>query len=197
MFAFKKYYYLAEKYFSDEFCDRIIDHAENSEYDKRDRQFGYRDSEVIFIPPNLETKWLYDPLYEVVEQARSKCWRTIKIDHLQAVQYTIYNAPGGKYNWHSDMCIGSRGTERRILSMVVQLADTDTYTGGEFEISECAEMDTNDVSYGQIPDPEDVKTLRPPRGSVIIFPSFLSHRVLPVTKGTRKSLVGWCDGRFI
>ena len=34
-----------------------------------------------------------------------------------------------------------------------------------------------------------------PQGSVIVFPSFVWHRVTPVTKGTRYSLVLWTCGQ--
>ena len=30
-----------------------------------------------------------------------------------------------------------------------------------------------------------------PKGSIVIFPSYIWHRVSPVTKGTRLSLVQW------
>ena len=33
-----------------------------------------------------------------------------------------------------------------------------------------------------------------PRGSVIVFPSFVWHRVKPVTKGVRYSVVAWYGG---
>ena len=41
-------------------------------------------------------------------------------------------------------------------------------------------------------EPITIKENRP--GSFIVFPSFIQHRVLPVTKGTRRSLVGWASG---
>lgn len=197
MVTLKQYYYLAENHFTPEFCDKVIHHAEQDQYTPEDRQYEFRDSNVVFLPQSKDTEWLYDPLYKVLNEAKQKCWRTFKVEQLQNVQYTVYKAPAGRYNWHCDTGQPTSGMERRILSIVVQLLDPNTHSGGEFEIAECATSDLNKVVYGQIPDPKFVKSLKPPRGSVIVFPSFVQHRVSPVTVGTRKSLVGWCDGRFI
>jgi PKHD-type hydroxylase len=32
------------------------------------------------------------------------------------------------------------------------------------------------------------------KGAVVMFPSYLMHRITPVTKGVRKSLVLWVGG---
>ena len=50
----------------------------------------------------------------------------------------------------------------------------DDFEGGDFEI------------YGEESEL--------PKGSVIVFPSFIEHRVAPVIKGTRYSLVAWFVG---
>jgi len=64
----------------------------------------------------------------------------------------------------------------RKISMVISITDPDTYEGGEFEFID-----------GTKPDLK-------PRGSVLVFPSFVRHRVTPVTTGTRYSLVNWFVG---
>jgi PKHD-type hydroxylase len=66
---------------------------------------------------------------------------------------------------------------RRKLSLVCQLSDPSEYEGGELQIN-----------TGEIFTPEKQK------GTVILFPSYLLHRVTPVTKGTRRSLVLWIEG---
>lgn len=70
------------------------------------------------------------------------------------------------------------GKANRKLSLVCQLSDPSEYEGGEFQIN----------PGGSILVPERTK------GTVIIFPSYLVHRVAPVTKGTRRSLVLWVEG---
>ena len=67
----------------------------------------------------------------------------------------------------------------RKVSITVQLSDTDDYEGGNLEI----------WSGG-----DNVKIAPRGRGNVVIFPSYMMHRVTPVTKGTRKSFVLWVGG---
>ena len=67
----------------------------------------------------------------------------------------------------------------RKLSFVVQLSNHDDYEGGNLQL-----LDEAGNSY-----------IAPrKRGTVILFDSRTSHRVLKVTKGTRKSIVGWTVG---
>ena len=72
----------------------------------------------------------------------------------------------------------------RKLSMTVALVDGSDYEGGEFEIN----MST--------PEKENIHVVKESKikGSVVIFPSFVWHRVKPVTGGTRYSLVNWHQG---
>ena len=74
--------------------------------------------------------------------------------------------------------MGPDETSSRKISIVVQLSDPLEYEGGELQISDGG---TNRVCE---------KT----KGTIIIFPSYLLHRVTPVTKGTRRSLVLWVTG---
>ena len=105
----------------------------------------------------------------------------------ESCQITRYTKDGF-YNWHQDG-IGSHpetfnrpgdkflhGNTRK-LSMSIVL--NDEYEGGDFEI------------FNLIPESE-VPRLQ--EGSIIVFPSFMEHRVTPVTKGTRYSLVAWFVG---
>jgi PKHD-type hydroxylase len=68
----------------------------------------------------------------------------------------------------------------RKISIIIQLTDPSEYEGGEFEM---------DYQYEQ-PNKEDLKK----KGTIIVFPSFIPHRVTELTKGTRKSLVAWVEG---
>jgi PKHD-type hydroxylase len=82
---------------------------------------------------------------------------------------------GGHYDWHVD--IGADITSGRKISASVQLSDGNGYEGGELEFLNVDSMDF----------PRSL-------GSVIIFPSYLPHRVKPVTRGIRRSLVVWVHG---
>jgi PKHD-type hydroxylase len=101
------------------------------------------------------------------------------IDWMNEIQFTEYHGDtNGKYDWHHDVFWDNPAPFDRKLSIVVQLSNPDEYTGGQFEFFGC-------------PNP-GVDFMR--RGSVLIFPSFFMHRVLPVTSGVRHSLVSWIEG---
>jgi len=94
------------------------------------------------------------------------------------LQYTMYHGNNeGHYDWHVDTEFDTDKKCARKLSMTIQLSESHEYEGGEFQAQGI------DIS----PD------LRK-RGSLLMFPSWLSHRVTPVTSGTRKSLVAWFHG---
>lgn len=97
---------------------------------------------------------------------------------LQFTEY--YGSNSGKYDWHHDVFWENKRTHDRKLSVVIQLNDPSTYTGGNFE-------------FRMPHDPTELSQFRQ-QGSVLVFPSFFEHRVTPVTNGTRYSLVSWVDG---
>ena len=98
------------------------------------------------------------------------------LDHFESgIQVTNYEV-GEEYNWHMDMGIDE--TRSRKLSMSLLL--TDDFTGGELEIYDLS-INTNVI----VP----LKA-----GEVAVFPSWVPHRVKPVTAGRRISLVAWMNG---
>ena len=106
------------------------------------------------------------------------------IDYLPSIQFTRYHAEDqGHYGWHEDIIWFNkdRMNKHRKLSMVIQLSDPQDYEGGILEIHAAAHY-----------PPPLIELLQ--RGTIVVFPSFLRHRVVPVTKGTRYSLVAWMEG---
>jgi PKHD-type hydroxylase len=100
---------------------------------------------------------------------------------MHEIQYTTYYGDAhGRYDWHCDTFWANSTTYDRKISIVIQLSDSKDYEGGDFEI---------DHRYPQFPK-EAIRD----KGSVLVFPSFINHRVTPVTSGTRKSLVAWIQG---
>tara|TARA_Y100001972_G_C7652667_1_gene328301 strand:- start:1220 stop:1777 length:558 start_codon:yes stop_codon:yes gene_type:complete len=96
------------------------------------------------------------------------------------LQYTEYHGTDkGHYTWHHDVDWNRSDGYDRKLSITVQLSNPNEYEGGDFEFSET-----------ETPKLETCKL----KGSVLIFPSYLQHRVSPVTSGIRKSLVAWFEG---
>ena len=82
---------------------------------------------------------------------------------------------GGHYDWHIDT--GNSFSNRK-LSFSIQLSDSNDYEGGDLEF------------LNSVTKKEDLRK----KGCIIIFPSFLAHKITPVTKGVRLSLVGWIHG---
>jgi PKHD-type hydroxylase len=101
------------------------------------------------------------------------------IKELESVKLLKYGV-GGKYKWHTDC--GAKETSTRKLTAIVQLSDETNYEGGDLEFGITDETGKNNY------------TAKRTRGSITIFPAFLSHRVTPITQGTRHSLITWMLG---
>jgi len=143
-----------------------------------------RNSEVAF----LDDKWLMDILNDFVVKANINSGWKYHIDYSERIQFTKYKK-NQHYGFHADSSvkdIDSYGKIRK-LSLVACLSDPKEFKGGDFEF----QFRNNDDPTIITPAPE----LRN-KGTVIVFPSFLYHRVKPLTKGTRYSLVMWTRGNF-
>lgn len=143
------------------------------------RDDEYRRSEIRWVDSYAETE-LVDLLWFYILEANRNSYG-FHVDYLTEIQYTIYNSNNlGKYDWHQDVFWANNRCYDRKLSITVQLSDSEEYEGGDFQF---------DPSIPPL-DPNEIRR----KGTVIVFPSFLSHRVTPVTKGIRKSLVTWAEG---
>jgi len=134
-----------------------------------------RDSSIKWLTPDDKHSWIYDTLIHYIQEANS-IWKFDLHTVIDDIQYTEYRGGGNHYDWHVD--IGPGSISHRKVSVIVQLSDPSEYKGGELQIN----------TGGQI------KTIPQVKGSVVIFPSYLLHRVTPVTTGLRKSLVLWAGG---
>lgn len=136
-----------------------------------------RKSEVKWLGKEVpDFKWLYERFITMGTEANTSLWKFDLTEIVDDLQYTVYHHDGGHFDWHMDL--GSEKYARRKVSITMQLSDPEDYEGGDFEF-----MIGNEV----------VKLPRK-KGCVILFPSYFLHRVTPVTKGTRKSLVLWIYG---
>lgn len=132
-----------------------------------------RNSGTSFIFPNAHTSWLFAKITDMVNEINSHFFKFDLQALGQGLQYTEYRAPTQHYSWHIDKGVGVRK-----LSMSIQLSDPDEYEGGDLEI----------LIGG------DPIKLKKEKGTAFFFPSYVLHRVTPVTAGTRKSLVCWVSG---
>jgi PKHD-type hydroxylase len=135
-----------------------------------------RNSSVSFLYPNQWTTWIFERLQHLVLDANHNFFQYDLSSMEEGIQFTEYVAPGQHYNWHMD-----RGRLRaaRKLSMTVQLSNPADYEGGDLELWLGGESSIAETRK---------------RGVVSIFPSYMMHRVTPVTSGTRYSLVCWVSG---
>lgn len=127
------------------------------------------------------------------------------IEFAENMQHTTYHAPekqedvAGFYTWHTDAGPNANPDQTiRKLSAVIQLTDPDEYEGGHFQWLEPwklfdklrSDKPTIRVDEAIMTAPFSAKT----KGTLIVFPSYLHHQVLPITRGTRQSLVLWQQG---
>jgi PKHD-type hydroxylase len=126
-------------------------------------------------------KDLYLDIVDMFYEANRNCFG-VDLWHLHEMQFTEYRAEDeGCYNWHIDTMFQDPKPSQRKLSMVIQLSNPNDYEGGDFEMQPW---------FLESPPADKLRA----QGNVIIFPSLLHHRVTPVTKGTRYSLVAWMEG---
>jgi len=128
------------------------------------------------IAASPDTKWLYDRMQAVIRKVNEQVYQFDVRGFSENFQYTVYHGTeGGHYDWHIDW--GLKNVQRK-LSLSLQLSDPAGYEGCDLQFQGMRQIETA---------PRD-------RGAVIVFPSFILHRVTPVTSGTRKSLVVWATG---
>lgn len=137
-----------------------------------------RVSDTSWISCNPQTQFIYDTLAWVARNLNGQFFDFDLYGFVEDFQYTVYRGNGGKYDWHLDRGPTRNGSAPRKLSMVLQLSDPSEYEGGDLEIF-----------VGQNP-----KKIEKKKGLIVAFPSFVLHRVTPVTNGIRRTLVVWIAG---
>jgi PKHD-type hydroxylase len=144
-----------------------------------------RDSNICWF----NDRWVYREVQPYVHMANRLAGWNFQWDWTESCQFTIYQK-GQYYDWHCDSWDkpypeeGPTKGKIRKLSVTVSLTDPKEYTGGELEF-DFRQNDPDKKRKTQI-----AKEIAP-KGSIIVFPSFVWHRVKPVTKGVRYSLVNW------
>lgn len=134
---------------------------------------------IAYIQPDGDSRWLYETLFPLAKQANEEVFH-FDIDIVtDPIHYVIYPEDGGHLDWHMD--VGAYGVNCRKLAMTVQLSDPSDYEGGDFQI-------WLGGSDGFVTVPRE-------KGDVVVFPTFLMHRVTPITRGERRCLVFWTGGR--
>ena len=138
-----------------------------------------RKSDVVW----MSDRWIYNEIQPYIYQANENAGWNFEWDYTEPAQFTKYKL-NQYYHWHEDQDVkpfnnGEPAYQGKIrkLSCTLQLSHPDEYEGGDLEF---------ETPKG-IFKVDEIK----PRGSICVFPSFVKHRVTPVTKGVRHSLVMW------
>lgn len=173
-----------ENAFSDEELNKIIMIGES--LNKIDATVGTgadskvsedtRKSQISWISLNNDTSFIYDRIGYVARQLNGQFFGFNLYGFVEDLQYTTYRPQGDFYSWHMDTNDGHSAPRK--LSLVLQLSDPTEYDGGELQTMTAAEP----------------TTIPKKKGLIVAFPSFIVHRVKPVTRGVRRSLVVWLTG---
>jgi len=198
------YYWCFKSAVPPRICDDIIKYAlQQKEVMARTGEYGNkeltqdevldlkrkRNSDLVWLSEN----WIYKELQPYIHIANKNAGWNFEWDSSEPCQFTKYKL-NQYYDWHCDSWDkpydkpGKRDHGKiRKLSMTCQLTDGSEYEGGELEFDfRNYEPYMRDESQHLIKATEIL-----PKGSIIVFPSFVWHRVKPVTKGIRYSLVMW------
>jgi PKHD-type hydroxylase len=144
-----------------------------------------RNSSVAF----LNDTWIFREIHPYINQANRSAGWNFDWDFSESCQFTKYKL-NQFYDWHADSFlepynkpqIPNNHDKIRKISVTCSLSYPKDYEGGELEFQTRNDTDpTKTIKCTEIL----------PRGSIVVFPSFVWHRVKPVTKGTRYSLVIW------
>jgi PKHD-type hydroxylase len=135
-----------------------------------------RDSDLAWIEPHPGNEWLFDRVANVVNNLNRDYFEFDLDGSMRAFQLTRYK-PNQHYSWHEDL--GSHELSRRKITVSMQLSPPEDYDGGVLEFFH-AEDKVVPASTHQ--------------GSLVAFPSFATHRVTPITRGHRWSIVTWLEG---
>jgi len=137
----------------------------------------------------MNDHWIYREIHPYIHKANKNADWNFTWDWSESCQFTKYKK-GQYYDWHCDSWekpYAHEGVTKgkiRKLSVTVTLSDPKEYKGGELEF-DFRQHDAEKRRKSRV-----CKEILP-QGSLVVFPSFVWHRVKPVTKGVRYSLVLW------
>lgn len=169
--------YFGYNFFSENYCDEIVSSAR------------VKSGSVPTLDGNFDMRkvTMHVMSREVVSDITNKilsCAAEVNMRHFgfDLVGIPSHDPPnlyeyniGDKYDWHFDMGLNFLSTRK--LSYSIQLSDENDYEGGDLEFL-----------------PEEKCDYLRKKGTLCLFPSYRTHRVTELTKGTRFCIVGWIHG---
>jgi PKHD-type hydroxylase len=164
--------------FSKEECQTIVNIAKNKGLIKGTTKgkSDVRNSKISWLYPTDNMEWVFRRVTDIILNLNERFFKFDIFGLNEGFQFTNYEAPSGKYGKHVDRLIN---IPVRKLSISIQLTNPEEYEGGELKLY----------------DGEEETLMDKTQGTLILFPSYVLHEVMPVTKGTRNSLVTWVTGK--
>jgi PKHD-type hydroxylase len=169
----------SEGIFNSEECNGIIalrDEMEPGQVTGGGEAQSHRKCMVSWIEPTTPgSGWVFEKASHLIAQVNDSLYQLDLFGFTERLQFTVYET-GHFAHWHLDL--GPDRYSIRKLAFTIQLSDPADYEGGEFEI----------LTF------HEPFTLPKTRGTMIVFPAYVLHRVKPITAGVRMSLIGWIGG---
>jgi PKHD-type hydroxylase len=160
-------------------CQYLIDYSNRQEKQIAElasrTDISYRKNKVVWLEPVQELKHIYNKLTNAIVDINNRYFKFDIYGFTEKMQFTEYSEKNDNYNLHIDKL---HGDIIRKLSIVVQLTNPKEYEGCNLEIHNSA-----------VPE-----TMKRDQGTLIAFPSYSLHKVTPLLRGTRYSLVAWVGG---
>ena len=207
----KNYYYYFQSALSPKLCDDILNYGKSHQSEmavtggvtrEKEENGGKlskkdikniqkkRKSDIVWLSDN----WIYRELHPYIHEANKRAGWNFQWDFSESCQFTKYGI-GQYYGWHCDSWEvpynkpEEKNTHGKIrkLSVTISSNDASEYVGGNLQFDFRNQVDWERNKKAKVKTCTEIR----PRGSIIVFPSFVWHRVEPVTKGTRYSLVVW------
>jgi len=178
-----EYWAYLDNVFTAEECQQIIDLGTKLETyqaqitKNHSIELEIRKNKVgFFNSSDKDNVWIYQRITDAITNL-NKQFFNYDLDYIELLQFTVYDQLNDHYVAHMDS-IMPLGVHNRKLSFSLQLSAADTYQGCDLEIFRNGE-------YQPV-----IRT----QGSMIFFPSYILHKISPLTEGARYSLVGWVCG---
>ena len=202
----QNYYYYFQSALTPRFCDELIKYGisqqeqlalTGGQTEKVNKGKPLDDKDIIDLKKKrdsnivwLSDRWIFKEIQPFIHQANRLAGWDFQWDFSEACQFTKYKL-NQFYDWHCDSWESAYANKDnpdtfgkiRKLSVTCSLSAPEDYEGGELEF----DFRNTDPDKPAIRKCAEIK----PRGSIVVFPSHVWHRVKPVTKGTRYSLVIW------
>lgn len=173
-----------DKFLDSDLCDFIVKQGKklNVEQgtvyepgsDKESMNETIRKAQTAFFEKG---HWVESIIQSALQSVNQTTWQA-RLTSSEPVQFGVYGQ-GEFYGEHKDIDLST--PINRKLSITVQLTDPNYYKGGDFVLWGLTGKELRNDEWRN-------------KGSILVFPSFLKHKVEKVTKGTRMSLVQWYAG---